>query len=163
MPGKTPTISEILNLLAATPVRIAETVAGLSEAQLHTCPAGDEWSANDILAHLRSCADVWGSCIAAIIAENNVTLKAVNPTTWIAKTNYRDIEFLPSLQAFTAQREALLALLNSLPPDVWEHKATVTRAGKPLARTVFSYAKWLAHHERPHIKQIQRIADATRP
>ncbi|MBX3065222.1 MAG: DinB family protein [Anaerolineae bacterium] len=40
--------------------RLATITDGLTPAQLHTPPAADEWSINDVLAHLRSCADVWG-------------------------------------------------------------------------------------------------------
>ena len=50
------------------------------------------WSATEILAHLRSCADVWGDCIAAILAEDRPTLRAINPTTWIDRTNYRETD-----------------------------------------------------------------------
>ena len=44
----------------------------------------------------------------AILSEDNPTFKAVNPTTWIKQTDYRQQEFQPSLQAFTAQRAELL-------------------------------------------------------
>jgi hypothetical protein len=37
--------------------------------------------------------------------------------------------------------------------------ATVTGAGKPRERTVYTYAQWLANHERPHIKQIEHIVN----
>jgi hypothetical protein len=75
------------------------------------------------------------------------------------KTDYREQEFQPSLQAFTAQRADLLAMLEPLAPGSWSRAATVTGAGKPLIRTVHFYAQWLAIHERPHIKQIERIAN----
>jgi hypothetical protein len=38
----------------------------------------------------------------------------------------------------------------------------VTGAGKPLERTVLFYAQWLARHERPHVKQIERIVNPLR-
>ena len=56
----------------------------------------------------------------------------------------------------------LLAVLKPLGPEIWSRSATVTGAGKPLERTVQSYAEWMATHERPHIKQIKRIASAMR-
>jgi hypothetical protein len=31
-----------------------------------------------------------------------------------------------------------------------------------LTRTVLSYAQWLARHERPHVKQVERIANMLR-
>src|SRR5215217_353473 len=162
MPDRSLTIEQVLTLLAETPPRIAALTAGLAPAQLQTSPNDDEWSANDVLAHLRACADVWGGCIAAIIAEERPTLRAVNPRTWIKQTDYRELEFRPSLRAFAAQRTELLAALELLPLEGWSRAATVTGAGKALERTVLFYARWLAGHERPHVKQVARIVH-TRP
>ena len=156
------TIEQVLTLLAETPPRITALTAGLPLAHLHTTPNHDEWSANDVLAHLRSCADVWGSCIVAIITQDTPTLRAVNPRTWIKKTNYREQEFQPSLRAFTRQRADLLAVLEPLGRKGWSRSATVTVAGAVLKRTVLSYAQWLARHERSHRKQLERIVNTLR-
>ena len=152
------TVEQILTLLAATPLRIAELTAGLSQARLETAAAPDGWSANDVLAHLRACADVWGGCIVAMIAEDRRTLRAVNPRTWIKQTGYPELDFRHSLRAFTRQRSDLLAVLEPLPRRGWSRSARVTGAGAVLTRTVLIYAQWLARHERPHVKQIERIA-----
>jgi hypothetical protein len=153
------TVEQILAMLAAMPSRLADLTEGLSPAQLLASPAPGEWSARDVLAHLRACSDMWGKCIVQILNEDRPTIKAVNPTTWIKQTNYLEQEFKPSLQAFTNQRAGLLAVLEPLTPDAWSRLATVTGAGKPLERTVYTYAQWLANHERSHIKQVERIAN----
>ena len=162
MPSGSLTIERVLTLLAGTPPRLAVLTAGLAPDQLQTSPNHGEWSANETLAHLRACADVWSACIAAMIAADTPTLRAVNPTTWIKKTDYLDLAFPPSLRAFAAQRAELLAVLELLPPAGWSRAATVTGAGKALERTVLFYAQWLARHERPHVKQIERIVTAMR-
>jgi hypothetical protein len=149
-------------MLATAPARIAESTNGLAESQLHAALGPGEWSANDVLAHLRSCADVWGSCIETILKQDRPTIRAVNPRTWITGTNYLAQEFQPSLHAFTVQRTALLAVLEPLRTKAWSRSATVTGAGKPLVRTVHSYAEGIVLHERPHLKQIQRIVSAMR-
>ena len=154
------TVEEILSLLNEAPPRIAAHVEGLDSTQLHTPPQPDEWSINDILAHLRSCADVWGDCISQIITEDRPTIRAVNPRTWITKTDYLVQEFQPSFQAFTTQRGKLVKVLESLPQADWSRAATVTGAGKPLEKTVYSYAERLVVHERSHINQIRRVAKA---
>lgn len=151
---------QILSLLAAAPGVIAAATAGLSPEQLRTAPAPGEWSANDILAHLRACADVWGGCIATILAEDHPTIRAINPRAWMKRTDYPQQEFRVSLQAYTAQREALVAVLEALPPVAWARAATVKGAGKPLERTVLGYADSLAVHERAHLKQMARVAAA---
>lgn len=154
--------AEVLSLLTATPPRIAALTDGLTAEQLRATPAPDEWSASAVLAHLRSCADVWGGCIVTIIAQEHPTIRAVNPTTWIKGTNYLEQEFRPALHAFTAQRAALLDVLTQLEPSSWARSATITGAGAPLERSVLSYAQWLARHEQPHVKQIQRIISTLR-
>jgi DinB superfamily len=160
MSSKSLTTEQVLTLLADTPSRIAALTADLTPTQLRAAPNPDEWSANNVLAHLRACADVWGNCIMVMIAEDMPTLRAVNPRSWIKKTNYLELEFRPSLHSFTTQRADLLTVLSPLPIDAWERSATVTGAGAVLQRTVLSYAQWLARHERPHVKQVERIVNS---
>lgn len=81
MPSRPLTIEQVLTLLAGTPPRLAALTEDLAPARLHSAPNDDGWSANDVLAHLRACADVWGNCIVAMIAEDTPTLRGVNPTT----------------------------------------------------------------------------------
>ena len=162
MPQRSLTVEQILALLAAAPTRIAALSDGLTPAQLRKPPRPGEWSINEVLAHLRSCADVWGGCIERILAEEMPTIKAMNPTTWIKHTDYPDLEFHLSFQAFAAQRATLLTILEPLPPEAWSREANVTGAGKPLIRSVYTYAESLVVHERPHLKQIQRLINTIR-
>jgi hypothetical protein len=76
-------------------------------------------------------------------------------------TNDRELEFRPSFHSYTKQRAELLAILEPLPPEGWSRTATVTGmiAGQVFERTVLYYAEWMARHERPHVKQIERIVN----
>jgi len=151
------TIDQVLTRLEEQPESIAALTADLPRARLHRPPSGGEWSVNDMLAHLRSCSDIWGKYIAMIITEDHPTIRAMNPTTWIKSTNYPELEFAPSFRAFAKQRAELLAFLRPLPKAAWSRSAMVTGAGRPRDRTVLEYARWLANHERTHVKQIARI------
>ena len=164
MPGKNASMTseQALTLLAETPARLAALTADVEPERLRAAPAAGEWSANDVLAHLRACADMWGGAIGTILTADHPTLRAINPRAWIERTDYPDLEFRSSLDTFTARRAELLALLEPLPPEGWSRSATVTGAGKPLRRTVLFYARWLAGHERPHVKQVARIVEAMR-
>jgi hypothetical protein len=154
-------IEIILTILKETPPRLAKSTAGLTSAQLHTAPSAGEWSANEVLAHLRACNEVWGGYyIMTILAQDKPTIKAMNPRTWIKNTDYLEQEFQSSLRAFTKQRKRLLAVLESLPPRDWTRTNTLIGAGKPLQQTLMSHADGLARHERGHLKQIERILHA---
>ncbi len=152
-------VDELLTVVTETPQRIAALTAGVSETILHAAPV-DEWSANDVLAHLRACADVWGDNIAVMLAEDKPTIRAVNPRTWIKRTDYNELKFQPSLRAFAAQRVELLAMLQVLTPREWSRTALLLGGGSPLEPTVLDYAQRLARHERPHVKQIARVVQA---
>lgn len=152
--------AEILALLHEQPAQMAALTADLTPAQLRSPPDPDAWSLTDILAHLRACADVWGDCIVTMLAENEPTIRAINPTTWIERTDYRDLDYELSFAAFTTQRDDLLTTLDELSPKQWARSATITGAGAPLTRTVHFYAQWLARHERTHLREIARVAKA---
>src|SRR5688572_32537206 len=113
-------------MLAETPPRLTAVTEGVPPALLRVSPGEGEWSATGVLAHMRSCADVWGSYIERILAEDRPTIRAMNPTTWIKQTDYPELEFHPSLQAFVTQRGELLAVLEQLAPADWHRKATIT-------------------------------------
>jgi hypothetical protein len=155
--SRTLTVHEILTLLSEHPKRMAELTAGRPVAALHTEPEPDEWSVNDVLAHLRACADVWGGAIATIVAEDDPVLKGLNPRTWIKQTDYPDLSFRASLRAFTRQRTDLLAVLKPLPSDGWSRTATVLAWGQQYEKSVLEFASKLASHERMHVQQIGAV------
>lgn len=158
------TTEQILSRLAEGPERIATATADLSAKQLRTSPDDTEWSANEVLAHLRACDDVWGDHIRAILAEDRPTRRGISPRTWIRKTNYLDLEFQPSLDAFAEQRADLLAILKKLPPEGWSRTALIKSYGTMTnEHTALFFADGLARHERPHLKQIERLAAALQP
>jgi len=107
---------------------------------------------------------MWGEYVATILAEDQPTIRAMNPRRWIKSTDYPDLDFAPSFRAFTRQRAKLLALLRPLPKANWSRSATVTGAGRPRERTLGEYAQWLANHERSHLKHIARfVGEAPTP
>ena len=153
------TIEQNLSILAATPSRMSDLTKGLPAALLLTPPEAGELSARDVLAHLRDCSDMWGKYIVEILGQDQPTIKAVNPTTWIKQTNYLEQAFRTSLKAFRVQRAELLRVLQPLPPKAWSRAATVTGAGKPRQRTMQTYAQWLANHEQSQMRQMERIVN----
>jgi DinB family protein len=154
------TVEKVLDQLHVTPAQLREVTRGAPPQLLRTRPAPDEWSANDVLAHLRACSDKWGECATRIVAEDGPRLRGTEPRVWMTKTNYPDLEFAPSLRAFVRQRKALLAVLDELTPDDWQRTGTLVGAGRPIDLTAHSYAERLARHERPHVKQIARALAA---
>ncbi len=155
-------IGKALEGLAATPLRLAELTAGVPAAKLRQPPAPGEWSVVEVLAHLRSCADVWGGHIAAMLEEDKPQRRAINPRTWILQTDYPTLTFAASFRAFRAQRAGLLKVLRALPEPAWSRTCTLVGAGKTLMPDVRSYASHMFIHERPHLTQVATTVAALR-
>ena len=138
------TIDEVLSRLAEQPKSIHALTKGLPRARLHHPPRRDEWSPNDVLAHLRSCGDMWGQYMATIIAEDHPMIRAMSPRTWIKRTSYPELEFAPSFRAFAKQRADLLGAAQAVAKgglvaqrdgDRWRAVPRIDRVGlRALAR-----------------------------
>ncbi len=162
---RTSTASEIqavLIVLSETPNRIARIARGRSQQQLHRKPEMNAWSAQDIVAHLRACADVWGSSIDRMLTEDHPTIRYVSPRTWIRKTDYLQQSFRYSLRAFSHRRATLVETLNRLDATGWSRRATFTATTLGREATVLSYATRIADHEVRHLSQLRRTIGASR-
>jgi hypothetical protein len=146
-------IKAFLDMLAASPERIQAAIAGLDDIRLSARSDNRGWSAVGILAHLRSCADVWGDSIRAMLAQDDPCLPEIGPRDWIEQTDYCELEFRPSFQAFCEQRRALLELLAPLPLESWGRSADI--GGR--RHSVFSQVRRMAKHELEHIRQLDSI------
>ncbi|MBK8247160.1 MAG: DinB family protein [Gemmatimonadetes bacterium] len=167
-PGKTTTsrgearttgstdVESVLAALAATPKAIARLARGRPDALLHRPPGPDAWSARDVVAHLRACADVWGRSIHRMLAETDPTIRYVSPRGWIRKTDFLEQTFPDSLRAFTSDRASLLKTLRTLGARDWARGATFTGTTAGREATVYSYALRIADHELGHVDQIRR-------
>ena len=153
------TADEALALLSENAARLAAFTERVPSGRLHDAPSPEEWSPNDVLAHIRACCDVWGGNIARILAEEHPTFPGMNPRTWMKRTDYPQWRFEEASRTFATQREALLTTLLALTPDGWERTATVISYGQSNQRTLRSYASQLAKHERTHVRQIERALD----
>lgn len=146
---------ELLRLLAETPARLEALSRGLDDDRLQRSPREGAWSANEILAHLRACADVWGSSIQSMVERDHPTPRYVSPRTWIRKTNYASQPFSASLTAFTAQRDELVRTLNALDDADWARGATFTGTTRGREQTIRSYVQRTVAHELEHCQQLE--------
>lgn len=149
----------VLDVLSETPKQIARISRGRSDQQLHHKPAADAWSAQEIVAHLRACADVWGRSIDRMLAEDHPTIRYVSPRGWIRKTDYLQQSFGDTLRAFAQKRAALVGTLSKLGASGWARGATFTATALGREATVLSYATRITDHEVRHLDQLRRTVN----
>lgn len=145
-----------LDQLEAAPEQIRRSAEG-KEGLLDSSPAPGEWSPAEVLAHIRSCGEVWGGYIHRILEEDRPTIRVVNPRTWILATDYMSQPFHEALESFHDQRAELVSTLRTLQGRHWLRTAEVVGAGKPMSKSVHDYVERMARHERSHVRQIARM------
>ena len=150
----------VLVVLSETPKQIARIARGRSHQQLHRKPEANAWSAQEIVAHLRACADVWGGSIDRMLAEDHPTIRYVSPRSWIRKTDYLQQNFRDSLRAFSHRRATFVETLSRLDAMGWSRRATFTATTLGREATVLSYATRIADHEVRHLGQLHRTVTA---
>lgn len=152
-------IDAVLSILNATPGRLANLIMAFDDRHLYTPPGVKTWSVSEILAHLRSCADIWTFSIYAMLTEERPIIPDINERKWAKVTTYARLPIVISLQAFTFQREELLRVLKPLPKEGWEHGSLIMEH----EHTVFTQARRMATHERDHLEQIEDLLNQTHP
>jgi len=146
-------IEKHLKLLEEIPRRIKSVTHELDDAHLQFKTDKKSWSVNDILAHLRSCSDLWTHSIYAMLAEHEPVFSDIDERKWAKVTRYAELPFAESFQAFSFQRENLLRVLKSLPFESWEKSAIIFER----KHTVFTQARRMTKHENEHCEQIESL------
>jgi uncharacterized damage-inducible protein DinB len=146
-------INKYLVRLSKTPQRIGQMIEDMDQARLQQRIDAKSWSANDILAHLRSCADLWTHSMYAMLAENEPQFSDIDERKWTKITRYAELPFEESFQAFVLQRKNLLRVLQVLPFKSWERSAIIF--GRK--HTVFTQTRRMAKHEAEHMEQLESL------
>jgi len=109
----------------------------------------------EILAHVRSCADIWSYSIYAILATKEEPILAqINTHQWTASLGYTKHPFTPSFQIFRINRLELLSVLRAVTEDSWQKTAIIG----DRQHSVYSQVKRMTLHEVSHCKELESIA-----
>jgi len=145
--GKNP-----MQILAASPRRIARLIEGAPRKKLSRRPAPDKWSVTEILAHLADSELVYGFRIRIILEAGSPPIPGIDQDAWAKFSDYAKHDPVLSLEAFRAARERLVRLLKGLPPESWSLYGMHSERGR---ETVLRVVEMLAGHDINHITQIQ--------
>lgn len=151
--------AEALAQLAATHAQVAALVAGLTPEQLRFRPEEHEWSAKEIVAHLRDAADIWGGRLFRTVEEDAPFLPGFDEAALARVRSYYYEHYGHALDAFAFYRERTLALLRSLDAASWQRAAQHEELGRI---TLLDMVERMAAHERDHLDQLRRTLAAMR-
>jgi hypothetical protein len=145
--------ADLIARLSATPARIARTVSGWTEAQLHAAPADSEWSAVEILAHLRASDDILAARAFMILARDNPPMPSFDERRWAEVAGYMQADIHTSLEAFRLRRAELAAMLRRAAPGDWQRSGMHEQRGPIMLLDVIQS---IVGHEEEHCEQLEK-------
>jgi hypothetical protein len=145
---------DVIETLAATPIWLRAGFDHLSEAAARRAPRPHEWSALDILAHLRASDAILAPRIMQVLCRPDAPLAGYDERIWARLAARAHLPLAAQLAAFEAHRAELVGLLRTLTSAEW------ALAGQHEVRgqlTVRDIAADLAQHEQEHQAQFQAL------
>jgi hypothetical protein len=148
-----------LRIQRSTARKLTAMVKGLDRRLVVKPPAPGKWSIAEILAHLADTEVVAGWRMRSILGQNGQPIQAFDQDVWASTFNYRRRHPQASLELFRVLRESNLALLQSVPPPLWENYGMHQERGK---ETVAHLVRLFAGHDLNHLQQVERIRNQRR-
>lgn len=146
--------NDLLKRLSDVPLRIARAVARLSEADKHKAGSDREWSAAEILAHLRASDAIVAHRLYAILTRDNPILPAYDERRWAEIAGYAQADFELSLKTFAMRRAELVTMLGKATIDDWQRLGTHEVRG---VVSLLEVATSLVEHEEEHCAQLEAL------
>ena len=172
-------VADRLSRLRRTPGELHEPIADRDDAELGRRPDARNWSAKEIICHLRDVEELFQVRFHTIVALDEPRILVLgakpdelapwriggsiphplDPDRWVEERQYVRNDARLALASFRRRRAEVLTLLESLAVSEWQ------RGGIHLGRGRLTLADWvasLAGHDDNHLDQFHR-ALAGRP
>lgn len=147
-------IDELLFRLSDVPLRIARAVEGYNETALHTASVEGEWSAADILAHMRASDAIVAYRAYVLLTRDNPTLLAYDERHWAEVARYVESNFRSSLALYALHRAEMVNMLRHTNLEDWQRAGLHEERG-PVS--LLDVVTSLVEHEEEHCAQLENI------
>ncbi|MBN1121434.1 MAG: HAD-IA family hydrolase [Anaerolineae bacterium] len=143
-------IDSLLALLAAHPA-VFDTMAGThDENTICRCPKSKEWSARDIICHLRD-HEAWDQERLQTVVEEDDPFLTSNLDPWANYETYCGVTFSEALNEFAEARRQTIEYLRSLSAEDWQSPARDSVFGPTSLEEL---VRFMVKHDRIHLCQL---------
>jgi FMN phosphatase YigB (HAD superfamily) len=142
---------ELVYRLEAFPAALDAERRSHTRDILECCPGEREWSARDIICHLRDHEMADRDRLRQILREDNPFLSA-NTDPWENYGEYRSIPLEQALEEFVRVRADTVACLKEICGDAWQRPARDAIFGPT---TFIEVVQFLGEHDRTHLRQMR--------
>jgi len=126
------------------------------DAVLSRRPDGKNWSAKEVVCHIRDTEESFMARFQTIMAMDEPTFLPVEPDRWAADRQYLRNDGAEALETFRTRRDESLKFLLGLPPDQWERGGIHATRGR---MTIKDFVALMAWHDDNHLDQLRRALE----
>jgi hypothetical protein len=145
---------EVIRLFARNAEELERLVIGLSEEQLATKPADNEWSIRDHVAHFYDAQEMLDTRLDLMIKYDDPELTALAIYDYATEDKGRPATTGDMLAEFLDQRARSITRLEELPlQDLWR----TGRHSEFGQITILRQVAYLAYHEQTHLPEIEAL------
>ncbi len=146
-------LKEWMAKLSHHPEDFAAAIRGIPEAQLSKRPDENNWSAKEVICHMRDTEELFYSRFQTILSMNEPKLPAADADRWAKDRQYLRNDIHEALASFRKRREETFQFLQGLTPEQWDRVGIHLKYG-PM--TIQKFVELMVNHGNDHIAQIQR-------
>jgi uncharacterized damage-inducible protein DinB len=128
-------------------------VQGVSEAVLSRRPDEQNWSAKEIICHVRDTEEYFLTRFQMILSFDEPKFLPADAGRWAAERQYLRNDVGEALTAFRQRRRETLSFVKEIKADQWERTCLHPIRGRMTLR---DYLNLLAGHDKNHLDQIKR-------
>ena len=143
--------AQLIEDIAATPHRLAQSVKGLSEQQLNTPYRDGGWTVRQVVHHLPDSHMNSYVRFKLALTEHEPTIRPYDEATWAELIDARSAPLEPSLQLLDGLHRRWVMLLKSLSDDDVKKKFTHPEMGFLSIDQYISVYAWHGKHHVAHI------------
>jgi uncharacterized damage-inducible protein DinB len=150
------TLDEQLARMERTVNDYAAVVKNVSDAQLTKRPDPTNWSAKEVICHVRDTEESFMMRFLSIMAMDNPKFLPVEPDRWAVERQYQRNDVPEALAALKTRREETLRFFRGLKPEQWERGGIHATRGR---MTLKDFVELMAWHDDNHLDQLKRALD----
>ncbi len=150
------TLDEQLARMERTVNDYAAVVKNVSDAQLTKRPDPKNWSAKEVVCHVRDIEESFMMRFLSIMAMDDPKFLPVEPDRWAVERQYQRNDVQEALAALRTRREETLRFLRGLKPEQWERGGIHATRGR---MTIKDFVELMAWHDDNHLDQLKRALD----
>lgn len=146
-------IEEQMARMERTADDFAAALRGVPDAVLGKRPDDKNWSAKEVICHIRDTEESFMARFEIIMAMDEPKFLPVEPDRWAADRQYLRNDAAEALEAFRTRRDESLKFLRGLQPEQWERGGIHATRGR---MTIKDFVGLIAWHDDNHLDQCTR-------